>query len=444
MKRSFPFAMCALLALGACSHLPTWMGGSTAQKPKVPGERTAVLPVSGELQPDPAVQQVPFALPSPARNSQWAQHSQNLTAGTANLALLGDLTQKTSANAGEGDGFEHTLIPRPVVGGGMVFAMDAEGHISAHEAGNIGNVKWVSEGVYEDNEQDNMGGGLAYDNGRLYATSGRGMLAALDAATGQPIWKALVRIPFRSAPKVGEGKVFAITIDDQLYALDANNGTVLWTHRGMSEQAGVMNNVSPTLVTGAVIVPYTSGEIYMLATGDGSELWNTSVSMHKRTRASDLFTGIGGDPVVDGQVLFAVSNGSGFGVMGLEQGQPLWSRPTASFNTPWVVGDYVYLLTTDATLVCMLKYDGRVRWATQLQAYEDMERKVYPITWHGPLMVGGKVAVISSLGELVLADAATGAIESTLDAPDDVYTTPVVAEGVMYLIDKNATLYALQ
>jgi outer membrane protein assembly factor BamB len=254
-----------------------------------------------------------------------------------------------------------------------------------------------------------------------------------------------VRIPFRSAPKIGEGKLFATTIDDQLYALDANNGAVLWTHRGMNEQAGVMNSISPTLVPGAVLVPYSSGEIYMLATGDGNELWQAAVSSSKRsTQSGDLFTGIGGDPVVDGQVVFAVSNGGVFGVLGLDQGQPLWNKPVASFNTPWVAGDYVFLLTADNTLVCFMKYEGRVRWATKLEGFEDMERKLHPITWRGPVVVNGQVAVVSSTGKLVLANAADGTIESTKDVPEDIYTAPVVAGGSMYLISKNATLYSLK
>ena len=442
-RQNAAFAVLLLLSLSACSHLPSWLGGGTKEKPKLAGERADVLVVSSELAPDEAASQINVPLPTINANSDWPQHTGNFTAGTANLAI-GDLSKEDSAEAGKGGEFEHTLIPRPVVGGGLVFAMDADGRISAHEAGHIGTVKWVSEGVYEDVEQDNVGGGLAYDSGKLYATSGRGKAVALDAQTGQELWNASVHIPFRSAPKIGDGKLFAITIDDQLYALDIANGNVLWNHRGISEVAGVMNSISPALVTGAVIVPYASGEIYMLASGDGHELWNGAVSAGRTTAASSIFSGIGGDPVVDGQVVFIVSNGGGFSVLGVDQGAPVWNKPLSSFNTPWIAGDYAFVLTSDNTVVSFMKYDGRVRWATKLEGFEDMKRKLYPITWRGPVLAGGKLALVSSKGKLALINALDGKIEEIKDVPEDIYTAPVVAGGVMYLVNKDAKLYSLQ
>ena len=444
-SRSVLIAALALsLALSGCSHLPSWLGGSTAEKPKLPGERNAVLAVGTELKPDEAASKLTLVLPTPNANADWQQHSGIFTSGTANLAATGNFDKEDSSHAGDGAAFEHTLIPRPVVGGGQVFAMDGDGRISAHEAGNISKVTWTSDGVYEDVDQNNIGGGLAYDSGKIYATSGRGKVVALDAATGKELWHMSVHIPFRSAPRVGEGKLFAVTIDDQLYALDSANGNVLWTHRGISETAGVMSSLSPALVTGAVIVPYTSGEIYMLATGDGHELWNGSVSGGKTTAASSVFSGIGGDPVVDGQVVFVASSGGGFSVLGVDQGAMVWSKPVASFNTPWIAGDFAFMLATDNTVVCFMKYDGRVRWATRLEGFEDMKRKLYPITWRGPVLVGGKLALVSNKGKLALINAMDGKIEEIKDIPSDIFTAPVVAGGVMYLINKDAKLYSLQ
>ena len=443
-RHTVVLSLVLLLGLSACSHLPSWLGGGTKEKPKLPGERAAVLSVSTDLAPDEEASKINVALPTPNANADWPQHSGIFTAGTANLAASGDFDKESSVSAGDGASFEHTLIPRPVVGGGKVFAMDADGRISAHQAGDIGKVLWHSDGVYEDVDQDNIGGGLAYDAGKLYATSGRGKVVALDAETGKEIWHASVHIPFRSAPKVGEGKLFAVTIDDQLYAFDVANGNVLWNHRGISEVAGVMNSVSPTLVTGAVIVPYASGEIYMLASGDGHELWSGSVSSGKSTAASNVFSGIGGDPVVDGQVVFVVSNGGGFSVLGVDQGAPVWNKQISSFNTPWIAGDYAFVLTTDNTVVSFMKYDGRVRWATKLEGFEDMKRKLYPITWRGPVLVGGRLALVSSKGKLALINALDGKIDEMKDVPDDIFTAPVVAGGVMYLINKDAKLYSLQ
>lgn len=433
----------SLLSLCACSHLPSWMGGAKENKPKLPGERITVLPVSTALTPDAAVKDAAVTLPPVNPNIEWPQHTGLFTASSSNLGG-GTFEREDDKKAGEGEAYEHKLVPRPVVGGGMVFAMDSEGHVSAHEAGNISKVRWVSKGVYEDVEQDNIGGGLAFDGGKVFANSGRGLIVALNADSGQEIWRHSVGVPFRSAPKVADGKVLAITIDNQIFALSVADGKTVWSHRGLSETGGWMNSVSPTVSENIVIVPYTSGDLYGLNLQDGKELWSESISMHKRTEASDIFSGIGGDPVVDGAVVFAVSNDNGFSVITTDRGQRIWDRPIASANTPWVSGNAAFLLTTDNTVVCYMKFDGRIRWATKLESFKDADRKLYPITWHGPVLVDGKLLLASDDGRLMRISAADGTIVDTKSIPDDIQTSPVVAGGVMYLMGKNATLYSLK
>jgi len=432
------------LALGACDYMPSWMGGKKAEIERLPGERLTVLPAATELQADDAAKSVPVTLPPVNANSEWPQHTGVFNSANSNLSVKGNLEHSESASAGDGESFEHTLIPRPVVAGGSIFAMDGEGKISAHEAANIDHVLWVSDGVSEKKQSDVAGGGLAFDQGRLYAISGRGMVVAIDAANGKVLWRKTGNAPLRSAPKVAGGKLFVITIDSQLLVFDAASGEVAWDHHGIDETAGLMNSVSPAVSGDTVIVPYESGELYALSATDGHEMWNNSLALGKRTQASSIFAGIGGDPVIDGDVVFAVSSGGVLAVYGMLQGQRLWDKPIASLNTPWVSGDYLFLLTADNTLAAFVKYDGRVRWATQLPGFEDMEGKRRPIFWRGPVLVDGKLAVAGSRGEMKIFSAADGKELSTVSIPNDVYTAPVVAGGKMFLINKDARLYSLQ
>lgn len=437
------FTLC--LALSACDMtIPSWMGGPPPEIERLPGERITVLPVDQALQPDPSLKDFPVAVPAPYENAEWPQHNGYITAATGNLAAKGAFEDESSARAGKGESFDHALVPRPVVGGGKVYAMDAEGNISAHDMNDITTIFWQSEGVSEEDEDDVLGGGLAFDQGRVYATSGRGAVAALDAASGKVLWKKSVRSPFRSAPRISGGRLFALTIDSQIYAFDAASGEIIWTQRGIDETTGLMNSVSPAVTGEMVIVPYASGELYALSTIDGRELWNASLAMSRRTEASGIFAGIGGDPVIDGNVVFGVSAGGFLAVFGIPTGQRMWERPIASVNTPWVAGDYMFLLTANNTLVAFVKYDGRISWATRLPSYGDEERKLNPIAWKGPVMAGGRLAVVSSHGELVLIAAENGKVISTLSIPDGIHTAPVIAGGKMYLAGKNATLYSLQ
>ncbi|MDE3038925.1 MAG: PQQ-binding-like beta-propeller repeat protein, partial [Pseudomonadota bacterium] len=138
------------------------------------------------------------------------------------------------------------------------------------------------------------------------------------------------------------------------------------------------------------------------------------------------------------------STGNALSVLALATGQHAWDRPIGSLNTPWLAGDYMYLLTTDNTVACFVKYDGRIRWATKLRDFKDEKDKKHPIVWRGPVVTDGRVAVVGSNGQLLLLAAEDGKITATRDIPENIYTAPIVAGGRMYLIGQDATLYELQ
>lgn len=442
----FLISIFALLLITSCSYMPSWMGGESQEEEskRAPGERQTVLPPAPAFTPDSAAAASVFSLPRTVDNLSWPQHTGLFTAATGNITFTGTLTQETSAEIGSGEAFDRPLIPRPVVEDGVVFAMDAVGIISAHDATNIDTIKWQSAGVSEDDEPNVLGGGLAVSDGKLFATSGRGLIAAFDAATGKELWKKSLRTPLKSAPAVAGGKLFVITGDSQLFALDIASGEALWAHRGIAETASLMNAVSPTVSGGDVIVPYASGEIHSLSAGDGNTLWSESLAAPGRTLASANFSGIGGDPVVDGDFVFAVSSGGKLGVFALATGQKIWEKPVSAINTPWISGDYLFVLTADNSVICFVKYTGAVRWAVKLPAYENEKKKEDPILWRGPVLLNGVLAIVGSHGEMKLLNAADGNVLDTKEIPEGIVTAPVVAGGRMFLVGQDATLYSLQ
>ena len=143
----------------------------------------------------------------------------------------------------------------------------------------------------------------------------------------------------------------------------------MWNHRGIEETAEILKSVSPVVSGDIVVAPYSSGEIYALSMADGRELWSDSLSLRQRPQAG-IFSGIGGDPIIDRQVVIAVSSGSIIDVHALANGQRLWERAIGSINTPWLVGDYIYLLSSDNTLICIAKFSGKIKWASKLQDFD--------------------------------------------------------------------------
>ena len=71
------------------------------------------------------------------------------------------------------------------------------------------------------------------------------MVAALDANTGAEIWKVKPAGPLRGSPTLAFGAVYVMTQDNQIYALDASDGSPLWQESGAQAQAGVFGVAAP-------------------------------------------------------------------------------------------------------------------------------------------------------------------------------------------------------
>lgn len=429
-----------LLALTACESMPTWLGGEGKKHvERVPGERVSVLRGTAPPEADATLAAQAYALPDTEANTAWAQHSTPVR----NAALPAQLREREHASIGKGKDFSYRLVTAPVVADDGVFAMDAAGRISAHMLRDISQVAWVSPGVATDDGDAILGGGLAYDAQRLFASSGKGLVAAFNPATGAELWRQSLGIPIRSAPRVEDGRVYVVTVDSQLYALDAATGGVLWSHRGINEGKGFLTEGVPASAGELVVAPYSSGEVHVLHADDGGDVWSDAVVGPQRQAAISVFTGIGGDPVVADGVVYVAGSAGMFAAFQLENGRRLWDQPISSVNTPWVAGDLLFILTTDSQVLALSRLDGRVRWVQQLPVYINETTKKERYSWNGPVMAGGRLLIVGAHGEMRELSPSDGSAIATTSIPSGIYTAPVAAGGKLFLVAEDATLYAL-
>jgi outer membrane protein assembly factor BamB len=116
----------------------------------------------------------------------------------------------------------------------------------------------------------------------------------LDAKTGEVKWEAPAPAPMRSAPAVSDGRVFVITIDNQLVVYALDDGRKLWSNAGVEEAAGLLGGTTPTVEGSIVIAAYTSGELLAFDVTDGRSLWGESLAGGARGNAIATLTDIRG------------------------------------------------------------------------------------------------------------------------------------------------------
>ncbi|MBM3617336.1 MAG: hypothetical protein FJX23_02190 [Alphaproteobacteria bacterium] len=415
----------------------------TATPVKKKAGRYEVLSVQGGISADASLADAKVEIPTAVPNAVWPQRG--ATASNAIGNLVGSTFDDHDATSiGKGKKWTSVLVTAPVVASGVVYAMDAQGFVSAHDAADIDKELWLSKVPVAGDDKDIMGGGLAAAGNLLFVSTGQGMVFGLSTKDGSQVWKRNLGIPVRSAPKLFKGVLYVTTIDDQLFALNAATGGIVWKHRGLGERVGFMTNISPAINDNLVVVGYGSGEIYGLAADSGQELWNDSLSQTNKTVATSSFTGFAGDPVIAGGVVYTASAGSLTTATHLISGQQVWDKPVSAVSTPWVAGDYLFQLTAEAQLVAIHTPDGRIKWVAQLPRFDHEEKQLDPYRWFGPILVDGELRVFGADGRVFGFSPETGVRSDKDDIHKDLGATPIVAGGTLYYVTRDAKLHALK
>jgi outer membrane protein assembly factor BamB len=309
-------------------------------------------------------------------------------------------------------------------------------------------------------------------------------VVAFDPATGREAWRVRLGPTYRghdgskdgplSTPTIEQGRLFILTPKGLLLALDAATGKQIWSHDLKAEYAGAEPvygfTASPLVIGPRVIVPAggTTHNLTAFDTTTGKLLW--SVNHSKATGyASPVLATIGGRPHVvvhAGDAVFGVSpdNGSLLGTHALgapiEADRPplalpgdrilmqrweesrmlkiesagggfavreLWKSPRLrSSYSPTVLHEGHLYAMGGANLMCVDPADGNVLW----------REKVYP----GSLILvdGQLIHLGEQSGELRVAAASPTGYKQKLKMPifnagATSFTTPSFAGGRLLL-----------
>lgn len=404
---------------------------------KLEGERIAILSDLGKLAPSDSLGNIPVALPEAVAPKSWPQAGGNIRHYSSHVLLKSNLSSEQTLTAGDGNDWPSSLIAAPVASETAIFSMDAGGVVTARALKTPLSALWSVELAGED-EPDAIGGGLAYADSRVFAAAASGKVVALDAASGKTLWSRALRTPLRSAPAVAGTVVLVITVDSQLFALDAASGNIVWRHRGIQETASLLGTVIPAAESGRVVVAYPSGEVYALSLDRGDVLWTDVLILPRRTSALGSFTGVGGDPVIAGSIVYTVSLNGILAANDLTSGLRIWEQPVASHSTPWASGDFLYIVTTARQLVCLYKRDGRIKWVGDLPKTDDAEMLT------GPYMINKLVIVPGSSGQYYAFDPVSGKLQGTRDFVSGPVSSAAFVGGRMLIQDQSATLHIFE
>jgi outer membrane protein assembly factor BamB len=428
-------AIAAMLATGGCG---IFKGKGPKRTPTV-GKRIPILVSENEAEIDKGLADAPVTVPLPVVNDAWSQSGGNAAKSMGALALAEFPSRRWTASIDAGSNRQR-LGAAPVIAENKVFVVDVDATLHAFDA-KTGKGLWSTPLTKDDeNKAARFGGGVSYDSGKVYATDGLGDVVALSAAEGKEIWRAKPGGPLRGAPTLANGQVYVLSQDNQLYALGDADGKVAWTQSGSLETQGVFGVAAPAASAGTVVAGFSSGELNAYRYENGRTLWQDALSRTSISTSVSSLADIDADPVIEDGRVYAVGQGGRMVAVDISTGQRLWEQNLAGISTPWIAGEWLFVLTDDARVICLSKTSGKVRWISQLRGYKNVKKKSGAITWFGPVLAGNKLWLTNSRGELTSVSPTDGAQGEVKDAGEGFSLPPVVANEGLYLLDQKGRL----
>ena len=410
------------------------------------GDRIAIIATNDIVSPDPAAFVEGAGLPTVIANLN-AGHP-GLTPGHTGGNIKADLPfKKVWRTFIGGEGNELTELAQPVIADGQVFTVAPNGIVTAFDIEN-GKLNWqVTIETFSDDPLPGIAGGLAVHSDKLFVHAGGKNFASLSVKDGSSIWSVISPLPVRGGPTIiGKDAVVITNLDGNVLTYGTDDGAIIWQRAGLPVNTVVYGAPSPAFFGNQLAIAGYGGDISLLEASSGEVAWTDSLGAFSPRTPLQGLGDVRAHPVHDGGVVFAVSQAGQTAAFNARSGLLLWDQPIGGIEMPWLAGKSIFLMTIDGRLYALRRNDGVVRWVVDLPgalpkgilASEDIPRYV------GPVVVDGKVMVISKSGTLFSFNANSGDDKETLRVGSDVVTPPQLGAGMMFVLSNNGSLAAFR
>lgn len=230
----------------------------------------------------------------------------------------------------------------------------------------------------------------AYSDGVIYAISTQGTVEALDAETGETIWKKHDKVHglfgwgdgdgkdvrYAGGPAVVSDLLVVGTLDGHVYALDPKDGSELWKTR---VSAGVLS--TPVIIGDRVVVRTNDGNISALDANDGTQQW-----LYDQNEVPLLSLRGNGDIRVVHGVVFLGSDDGKLQALRLDNGKKLWELPLSNGEgsseiaqlddadgNVLIQGNTLYATAYQGNILAVNAPSARTMWKQDFSSYVAMD-----------------------------------------------------------------------
>ncbi|WP_300615195.1 outer membrane protein assembly factor BamB [Dokdonella sp.] len=261
-----------------------------------------------------------------------------------------------------------------------------------------------------------------------------GQLVALSTQDGSERWSVQLTSEIVAPPAIADDVVVVRTNDGRLTAVAAGDGSNKWVFHQQVPSLSVRGASAPLIANGVVYEGFDSGKVVAVRLQDGVELWSQTLSSGEGRTEVERLADVDGNLVSDGSVLYAVGYRGQIAALAFDSGRPLWQRDLSSYAGVAIGGATVVAVDTEGNVWAFDRETGVNLWKQDQLKHR----------WLSAPAVEGKYAVVGDLEGYVhwlsLEDGKFVARERLSRRP--IEGAPLVVDGTVYVEDVKGRIGA--
>lgn len=310
---------------------------------------------------------------------------------------------------------------RPTTDTKTVYAADHKGTVTALDISN-GKKIWKAELDVQ------VSGGVGYGAGLVMVGTIEGEVYALAADSGAVLWTGQVSSEVISSPK-SNGEIVAVqTIDDRLFALDAATGEEVWQHDGDAPILSVRGTSESVVTDNMVLTGFDSGKLGAFNPDNGSLIWESRLAVPKGRTELERMVDIDGEPLLVGDVIYAVTYQGRLGALSRGTGRSLWFQDSSSHHAPAYSLEQVYVTEDEDAVRAFKAGSGQPVWTNDQLFLRQVT---------GPAKLAGTIAVADGEGYLHLLDPVDGHFIGRTKVNGSGVSAPMLSVGGSLIVQAN-------
>lgn len=234
------------------------------------------------------------------------------------------LKKEWSTGVGAGQGKQWNKLA-PAISGGQIFAADFKGQVVALD-------RFTGKRAWQRKlKKTRVSGGVGAGAGLVLLGTLDGELIALDANNGSDLWRTNVASEVLSAPVTNGDVVVVQTQDDRLIALDALSGQHLWIYESEPALLSLRGNSGPLITEHLVYAGLSTGKVIAIELEQGLPIWEQRIAMPSGRTELERMVDIDGRLLLKDGVLYVAAFQGRVAGLEADTGRILWQRDASSY-----------------------------------------------------------------------------------------------------------------